>query len=49
MSDSPFVQLVMVIVIGYLFGSIPTAYIVAKTKGINIFEVGSKNMGATNV
>ena len=49
MSDSPFVQLVMVIVIGYLFGSIPTAYIVAKAKGINIFEVGSKNMGATNV
>ena len=49
MSDSPFVQLVLVIMIGYLFGSIPTAYIVAKTKGINIFEVGSKNMGATNV
>ena len=49
MSDSPFVQLVLVIVIGYLFGSIPTAYIVAKAKGINIFEVGSKNMGATNV
>ena len=49
MIDSPFVQIVMVITIGYLFGSIPTAYIVAKTKGINIFEVGSKNMGATNV
>jgi glycerol-3-phosphate acyltransferase PlsY len=49
MSESPFVQLVMVITIGYLFGSIPTAYIVAKAKGINIFEVGSKNPGATNV
>lgn len=49
MGDSNFVQLVMVIAVGYLFGSIPTAYIVAKTKGINIFEVGSKNMGATNV
>lgn len=49
MGDSPFVQLVMVIAIGYLFGSIPTAYLVAKTKGINIFEVGSGNMGATNV
>lgn len=49
MIQSSFVQLVLVIAIGYLFGSIPTAYIVAKTKGINIFEVGSKNMGATNV
>ncbi len=49
MGDSNFVQLIMVIAVGYLFGSIPTAYIVAKTKGINIFEVGSKNMGATNV
>ncbi len=49
MGDSNFVQLILVIAVGYLFGSIPTAYLVAKTKGINIFEVGSKNMGATNV
>jgi glycerol-3-phosphate acyltransferase PlsY len=37
-------------VIGYLLGSIPTAYIVArKMKGIDIRNVGSLNMGAANV
>lgn len=40
---------ICVIVISYLLGSIPTAYLVAKRKGLNIFEVGSGNMGATNV
>lgn len=34
---------------GYLLGSIPTGYLVAKTRGIDIRTVGSKNMGATNV
>jgi glycerol-3-phosphate acyltransferase PlsY len=43
------VRLLLMIVISYLLGSFPTAYIVAKYKGINIFEVGSGNMGATNV
>jgi glycerol-3-phosphate acyltransferase PlsY len=42
-------RIALVIIISYLLGSIPTAYIVAKTKGLNIFEVGSGNMGATNV
>lgn len=37
------------IVISYLLGAIPTAYIIARSQGINIFEVGSGNMGATNV
>src|SRR5476651_816423 len=36
-------------VIGYLTGSLPIGYLVAKAKGVNIFEVGSKNPGATNV
>jgi glycerol-3-phosphate acyltransferase PlsY len=37
-------------VIGYLLGSIPTAYIVARRrKGIDIRTVGSRNMGAANV
>jgi glycerol-3-phosphate acyltransferase PlsY len=37
-------------VIGYLLGSIPTAYIVSRTrKGIDIRTVGSRNMGAANV
>jgi glycerol-3-phosphate acyltransferase PlsY len=38
------------IIAAYIMGSIPTAYIVARLrKGIDIREVGSKNMGATNV
>ena len=38
-----------VIVVGYLLGSIPTAYIVAKrSKGVDIREVGVGNMGAAN-
>ena len=36
--------------IGYFFGSIPTAWLLCKIfYGINIFEHGSKNMGSTNV
>lgn len=39
-----------VILIAYLIGSLPTAYLVVKhNTRINIFEVGSRNMGATNV
>jgi glycerol-3-phosphate acyltransferase PlsY len=33
----------------YLLGSIPTGYLVAKAKGIDIRNVGSGNIGATNV
>ncbi|MGA2670993.1 MAG: glycerol-3-phosphate acyltransferase [Dehalococcoidia bacterium] len=41
---------ILSIIIGYLLGSIPTAYIVArKRKGIDIRNVGSRNMGAANV
>ncbi|MCC6415340.1 MAG: glycerol-3-phosphate 1-O-acyltransferase PlsY [Opitutaceae bacterium] len=35
--------------LGYLLGSLPFGYLVARAKGVNIFEVGSKNPGATNV
>jgi glycerol-3-phosphate acyltransferase PlsY len=34
---------------GYLLGSTPTGYLVARARGIDIRTVGSKNMGATNV
>ena len=34
---------------GYLLGSIPTGYLVARARGVDIRTVGSKNMGATNV
>ncbi len=35
--------------LAYLLGSIPTGYIIARLRGINIREVGSGNIGATNV
>jgi glycerol-3-phosphate acyltransferase PlsY len=34
---------------GYLLGSIPTGFLVARAKGVDIRTVGSGNMGATNV
>jgi len=38
------------IIIGYLLGSIPTAYIVSRMrKGVDIRNIGSGNMGAANV
>ena len=41
---------ILSIIIGYLLGSIPTAYIVSRLrKGIDIRNVGSGNMGAANV
>lgn len=36
-------------VIGYLIGTIPTGYLVAKARGVDIQKVGSGNIGATNV
>ncbi len=42
--------IVIAIVIGYLLGSIPSAYLAGRLrKGVDIREVGSKNMGAMNV
>lgn len=44
------VHVVSIVIISYLIGSIPTAYLVALfIKNINVFEVGSGNMGGTNV
>jgi glycerol-3-phosphate acyltransferase PlsY len=41
---------ILSIIIGYLLGSIPTAYIVSRIrKGIDIRTVGSGNMGGANV
>lgn len=34
---------------GYLIGSLPFGYLVAKANGVDIFSVGSRNPGATNV
>lgn len=42
-------EILLVVIVSYLLGSIPTAYLVGKLNNINIFAVGSGNMGATNV
>jgi glycerol-3-phosphate acyltransferase PlsY len=43
-------QIVAAIIIGYILGSIPFAYIVARLiKGVNIRETGGGNIGALNV
>ncbi len=39
----------IIIVAAYFLGSIPTGYLVARAKGIDIRKVGSGNIGATNV
>ena len=42
------VNALLALVLGYLLGSFPSAYLLAKLKGENIFKVGSGNMGAMN-
>jgi len=43
-------NIIIAIIIGYLLGSFPSAYLAGRLrKGIDIREVGSKNMGAINV
>jgi acyl phosphate:glycerol-3-phosphate acyltransferase len=36
-------------VVGYILGSVPNGYLVARAHGVNIFKEGSGNPGATNV
>jgi len=42
-------SLFFLIVIGYLLGSIPWGYLIAKAKGIDIQKKGSGNIGGTNI
>ena len=44
----PVLAYILVAVAAYLLGSIPTGFLVAKAKGIDIRSVGSGNIGATN-
>ncbi|MBI1832858.1 MAG: glycerol-3-phosphate 1-O-acyltransferase PlsY [Planctomycetes bacterium] len=39
----------LTILAAYLIGAIPFGYVVARMRGVNIFEHGSGNIGATNV
>jgi len=45
----PIVAYIVTVLAGYLVGSIPTGFLVAKARGIDIRTVGSGNIGATNV
>jgi acyl phosphate:glycerol-3-phosphate acyltransferase len=40
---------VLTVLLAYLLGSIPTGYLVARARGLDIRDVGSGNIGATNV
>jgi len=42
------IWIILILIIGYLLGSISPAYIIGKAKGVDIRKVGSKNAGATN-
>jgi glycerol-3-phosphate acyltransferase PlsY len=42
------VPYILVAFLGYLLGSIPTGFLVAKARGVDIRKVGSGNIGATN-
>ena len=44
-----FTPLIIAAVVGYLLGSLPFGWLVARANGVNIFEVGSKSSGSTNV
>lgn len=43
------IEWLSIILISYLLGAIPTAYLITQIRGVNIFDIGSGNMGATNV
>ena len=43
------ILILLSIAAGYFLGSIPVGYLVARSRGVNILEHGSKNPGATNV
>jgi len=40
---------ILIAVLAYLLGSLPTGFLVGKAKGLDIREIGSGNIGATNV
>jgi acyl phosphate:glycerol-3-phosphate acyltransferase len=45
----PIAGYILTVLIAYLLGSVPTGFLVAKARGVDIRTVGSGNIGATNV
>lgn len=45
----PIVGYNLIVLAAYMLGSVPTGFLVAKARGIDIRTVGSGNIGATNV
>lgn len=41
-------ELLAAAAIGYLLGAVPTAYLIGRLRKVDVFEVGSGNMGAMN-
>src|SRR3954447_6458190 len=39
----------LALVVAYLIGAIPFGWLIARSRGIDIFHAGSGNIGATNV
>ncbi len=45
---NPWLATLLALLVGYLFGSFPTAWLVARQRGIDLRTEGSGNLGATN-
>lgn len=42
-------SVLLILLVAYLIGAIPFGYLIARMKGVDLFKVGSGNIGATNV
>lgn len=49
MTGSEGLDMSLALALGYLFGSIPASFLIARAFGVDIRTVGSGNVGATNV
>ena len=46
--ESDIITMAVLVVGGYLLGSVPAAYLIARAAGANVYEVGTRNPGAAN-